>query len=92
MQVQPSPPAVNHVPSATQPRSIDEILANNVPQDSTLDFGIPCIILSKKWFRAYARYIGEVLSETGPWVGLEVPIQVGDGKWGDRGSEKLAND
>ena len=27
---------------------------------------------------AYACYIGEVLSETGPWVGVEVPIQIGD--------------
>ncbi|KAI0031847.1 hypothetical protein K488DRAFT_51136 [Vararia minispora EC-137] len=40
-----------------------------------LEVGIPCIIASKRArFRAYARYIGEVEGETGPWVGVEVPM------------------
>jgi hypothetical protein len=55
-QVQPLPPVFNHLPSTTQPRSIDEILANEVPQGSTLDIGMPCIISSKrKRFKAYTR-------------------------------------
>ncbi|KAI0915857.1 hypothetical protein AcV5_003350 [Taiwanofungus camphoratus] len=66
-----------------------------VPRGATLDIGIPCIISSKKArFRAYARYIGEVEGEAGPWVGVEVPVndtwpgdkldgrQWNDGSWG----------
>lgn len=30
-------------------------------------------------FRAYARYIGELEGEKGPWVGVEVPV---GGSWG----------
>ncbi|PCH39473.1 hypothetical protein WOLCODRAFT_167980 [Wolfiporia cocos MD-104 SS10] len=57
---------------------------NGVPRGATLDIGIPCIISSKKArFRAYARYIGEVEGEFGPWVGVEVPV---DESWPD---EKL---
>ncbi|KIK68207.1 hypothetical protein GYMLUDRAFT_68088 [Collybiopsis luxurians FD-317 M1] len=42
---------------------------------ATLSIGIPCIVTSKrKRFRAFARYIGEVEGERGPWVGVEVPI------------------
>ncbi|KAL5496017.1 hypothetical protein ACEPAH_3110 [Sanghuangporus vaninii] len=65
------------------------------PKGATLDIGIPCIITSKrKRFRAFARYIGEVEGERGPWVGVEVPIsdawaedqsddrQWNDGSWG----------
>ncbi|KAF9218824.1 hypothetical protein BS17DRAFT_719536 [Gyrodon lividus] len=64
------------------------------PLGATLDIGIPCIISSKrKRFRAFARYIGEVHGERGPWVGVEVPVEswVGDtsdgrawhdGSWG----------
>ncbi|KAI0364274.1 hypothetical protein BV20DRAFT_956620 [Pilatotrama ljubarskyi] len=65
------------------------------PRGATLDIGIPCIISSKKArFRAYARYIGEVEGEVGPWVGVEVPLndawpgdkldgrQWHDGTWG----------
>ncbi|TFK62634.1 hypothetical protein BDN72DRAFT_827296 [Pluteus cervinus] len=45
------------------------------PRGATLDIGIPCIISSKrKRFKAFARYIGEVEGETGPWVGVEVPF------------------
>ncbi|KAG8945011.1 hypothetical protein FRC04_001266 [Tulasnella sp. 424] len=41
----------------------------------TLGVGIPCIITSKRArFRAFARYIGEVEGETGPWIGVEVPV------------------
>lgn len=41
----------------------------------TLKVGIPCIISSKRTrFRAFARYIGEVDGESGPWVGVEVPV------------------
>lgn len=72
----------------------ESTLTSAVPPGATLDIGIPCIISSKrKRFRAFARYIGEVLGECGPWVGVEVPIDtwVGDvsdgrawcdGSWG----------
>lgn len=66
-----------------------------LPRGSTLEIGIPCIISSKRArFRAYARYIGEVEGEAGPWVGVEVPVsdnwdddkldgqQWNDGTWG----------
>lgn len=65
------------------------------PRGATLEIGIPCIISSKRArFRAYARYIGEVEGEQGPWVGVEVPVnedwpedklvgrQWNDGSWG----------
>ncbi|KZT00735.1 uncharacterized protein LAESUDRAFT_708456 [Laetiporus sulphureus 93-53] len=73
----------------------DTLKANDIPRGATLDIGIPCIISSKKArFRAYARYIGEVEGERGPWVGVEVPVddswpedkldgrQWHDGTWG----------
>lgn len=51
---------------------------------ASLDIGIPCIIASKRRrFRAFARYIGEVLGEQGPWVGVEVPVGMGDAWVGD---------
>ncbi|KIP06327.1 hypothetical protein PHLGIDRAFT_119037 [Phlebiopsis gigantea 11061_1 CR5-6] len=66
-----------------------------LPRGDTLEIGIPCIISSKRArFRAYARYIGEVEGEEGPWVGVEVPVnedwpedklegrQWNDGSWG----------
>ncbi|KAI0051380.1 hypothetical protein FA95DRAFT_1554731 [Auriscalpium vulgare] len=69
--------------------------ASREPRGATLEIGIPCIITSKRArFRAYARYIGEVEGEAGPWVGVEVPIsdpapsdkpdirQWHDGSWG----------
>ncbi|KAG1855670.1 hypothetical protein DFJ58DRAFT_880560 [Suillus subalutaceus] len=61
---------------------------------ATLDVGIPCIVSSKrKRFKAFARYIGEVEGELGPWVGIEVPLEAwvgdpsdgrqwNDGSWG----------
>jgi hypothetical protein len=72
----------------------ESTLASAALPGATLDIGIPCIISSKrKRFRAFARYIGEVVGERGPWVGVEVPIDtwVGDvsdgrawcdGSWG----------
>lgn len=71
-----------------------------VPRGATLEIGIPCIISSKrKRFKAYARYIGEVEGETGPWVGVEVPMPVGE-SWGgdyhrvngDRSEDRQWND
>jgi len=54
------------------------VLASDKPTGATLEIGIPCIISSKrKRFKAYARYIGEVIGETGPWVGVEVPLPIG---------------
>ena len=57
-----------------------------------LNVGIPCIITSKRTrFRAYARYLGGVVGEYGPWVGVEVPLSQAeklqdrdwhDGTWG----------
>lgn len=80
---QPAPP--------TFADGMDEIF----PRGATLEIGIPCIISSKrKRFRAFARYIGEVEGESGPWVGVEVPVgeswvgeklegrQWHDGTWG----------
>ncbi|KIY46654.1 hypothetical protein FISHEDRAFT_46946 [Fistulina hepatica ATCC 64428] len=53
------------------------------PKGATLEIGIPCIITSKrKRFKAFARYIGEVEGEDGPWVGVEVPIPGGGDHWG----------
>ncbi|KAF8954514.1 hypothetical protein BDZ97DRAFT_1928178 [Flammula alnicola] len=73
-----------------QGSSMVNILAQDVPQGATLEIGIPCIISSKrKRFKAYARYIGEVVGETGPWVGVEVPMPLGD-SWG--GEEKPSDD
>ncbi|EJD49957.1 hypothetical protein AURDEDRAFT_84583 [Auricularia subglabra TFB-10046 SS5] len=76
----PSPPQVQHTfsqPPAPQPVLPEQLLA---PQGITLNVGIPCIISSKRTrFRAYARYIGEVAGELGPWVGVEVPV---GGSWG----------
>ncbi|KAI5117741.1 hypothetical protein M0805_004930 [Coniferiporia weirii] len=74
-----------------------EVIGALQPRGATLDIGIPCIISSKrKRFRAFARYIGEVEGERGPWVGVEVPLgdtwageqlegqgrQWHDGSWG----------
>lgn len=84
---------VPHV-KAQEPVLVDQKIVI-APRGATLDIGIPCIIWSKrKRFRAFARYIGEVEGEVGPWVGVEVPIgeawgdeqldgrQWNDGSWG----------
>ncbi|KAG8811918.1 hypothetical protein FRC17_002280 [Serendipita sp. 399] len=45
------------------------------PQGITLNVGIPCIITSRRArFRAFARYLGEIIGERGPWIGVEVPL------------------
>ncbi|KAI6019760.1 hypothetical protein F5J12DRAFT_738593 [Pisolithus orientalis] len=63
-----------------------ENLAPLSPPGASLEIGIPCIISSKRRrFRAFARYIGEVLGEHGPWVGVEVPMGAGDAWVGDTG-------
>ncbi|KAI6029532.1 hypothetical protein BKA83DRAFT_25502 [Pisolithus microcarpus] len=63
-----------------------ENLAPLSPPGASLEIGIPCIISSKRRrFRAFARYIGEVLGENGPWVGVEVPVGAGDAWVGDAG-------
>lgn len=75
-----------------------------LPKGATLEIGIPCIISSKRArFRAFARYIGEIEGEVGPWVGVEVPIneswasggtddrQWHDGTWGGIKYFELAN-
>lgn len=50
----------------------------------TLNIGIPCLITSKRAkYKAFARYIGEIHGEQGPWVGVEVPVAE---SWG---SDKL---
>jgi len=89
MTDEPSSPQVD----LTSPLSDD--MHEIAPRGATLEIGIPCIISSKrKRFRAYARYIGEVEGEFGPWVGVEVPVgeswigeqlegrQWHDGSWG----------
>jgi hypothetical protein len=102
----PVPPdAENALPALKRKASNDTIKESSVvteraiealaPRGATLDIGIPCIIASKRArFRAYARYIGEIEGETGPWVGVEVPVndswptdklegrQWHDGTWG----------
>ncbi|KAF8625832.1 hypothetical protein AX15_005168 [Amanita polypyramis BW_CC] len=61
------------------------------PKGATLEIGIPCIITSKrKRFKAYARYIGEVEGELGPWVGVEVPMGSGD-SWAWSGEREDGN-
>ncbi|TFY60321.1 hypothetical protein EVG20_g7459 [Dentipellis fragilis] len=61
------------------------------PRGAMLEVGIPCIISSKRArFRALARYIGEVEGETGPWVGVEVPM--GDAWPGDKLDARQWND
>ena len=79
----PPPPDAIQSPFVP-PNSLDStILHGSIPRGATLEVGIPCIISSKrKRFKAYARYIGEVEGETGPWVGVEVPMPIGD-SWGD---------
>lgn len=81
-------------PPVTTP--LTEPLTLGAPRGDTLDIGIACIISSKrKRFKAFARYIGEVEGESGPWVGVEVPVgeswandrdgegrQWHDGTWG----------
>ncbi|KDQ53319.1 hypothetical protein JAAARDRAFT_161813 [Jaapia argillacea MUCL 33604] len=78
------PPESLQRPESRQPSPLKKATLVLEPKGVTLDIGIPCIISSKRArFRAYARYIGEVEGELGPWVGVEVPV---DDSWTD---EKL---
>jgi hypothetical protein len=82
----PQPPLPN--PHPITPSPTEELQKQppftGAPRGATLDIGIPCIVSSKrKRFKAYARYIGEVEGEYGPWVGVEVPIPLGE-SWADR--------
>lgn len=73
-------------PQPPLPAEIEEppSVSEGAPRGATLEIGIPCIVSSKrKRFKAYARYIGEVEGEYGPWVGVEVPIPLGE-SWADR--------
>ncbi|KAH7344793.1 hypothetical protein B0J17DRAFT_636864 [Rhizoctonia solani] len=50
---------------------------NNLPpiRGVSLRVGIPCLITSKRAkYKAFARYIGEIHGEQGPWVGVEIPV------------------
>ncbi|KAL0959506.1 hypothetical protein HGRIS_011216 [Hohenbuehelia grisea] len=79
----PAPSPVLTEPVAQAPLQAAPVVpkAPTSPRGATLDIGIPCIISSKrKRFKALARYIGEVEGETGPWVGVEVPV-AGDLSW-----------
>ncbi|KAJ7022332.1 hypothetical protein C8F04DRAFT_1402456 [Mycena alexandri] len=65
-------------PQAPAPGTLKDLVGT--PRGATLEIGIPCIISSKrKRFKAFARYIGEVEGEAGPWVGVEVPAAAADG-------------
>ncbi|KAF5375735.1 hypothetical protein D9615_009407 [Tricholomella constricta] len=88
-----APPPVTPAVSGSPAKKDAKALKENQPlptlpitaRGATLDIGIPCIISSKrKRFKAYARYIGEVEGEDGPWVGVEVPVNEGWGAAGDR--------
>jgi dynactin complex subunit len=72
--VPPTPPPDEDTTVVIRPQAPSSS-SSSVPRGATLEIGIPCIISSKrKRFRAYARYIGEVEGERGPWVGVEVPV------------------
>ncbi|KAF8320431.1 hypothetical protein DL93DRAFT_2052982 [Clavulina sp. PMI_390] len=72
MKSRPSNPAVATPPA--QSTSLPTASARGI----TLQVGIPCMISSKrKRFKAFARYIGEVDGEDGPWIGVEVPLSEG---------------
>ncbi|KAJ7185994.1 hypothetical protein C8R46DRAFT_937637 [Mycena filopes] len=78
----PRPAATGGAPKRPAPAPGPGTLKDLVgtPRGATLEIGIPCIIASKrKRFKAFARYIGEVEGEAGPWVGVEVPAAAADG-------------
>ncbi|CAE7231080.1 unnamed protein product [Rhizoctonia solani] len=68
-------------------------LNNSVPpvRGVSLRVGIPCLITSKRAkYKAFARYIGEINGEQGPWVGVEIPVseswgndRLGGQQWND---------
>lgn len=62
-------PSVPPVPKFTQPAGTPPL------RGVTLNVGIPCLITSNRAkYKAFARYIGEIHGEQGPWVGVEVPV------------------
>ncbi|KAF8169977.1 hypothetical protein K438DRAFT_1941168 [Mycena galopus ATCC 62051] len=72
-------PAPSKRPTAPPAAAVGTLKDLPQPRGATLDIGIPCIIASKrKRFKAFARYIGEVEGEAGPWVGVEVPASAAD--------------
>ncbi|KAJ7116119.1 hypothetical protein C8R43DRAFT_1038512 [Mycena crocata] len=72
------PPAKRPAPAPAAPGTLKDLPLS--PRGAMLEIGIPCIISSKrKRFKAFARYIGEVEGEAGPWVGVEVPAGAADG-------------
>ncbi|KAJ7445923.1 hypothetical protein FB451DRAFT_1538191 [Mycena latifolia] len=89
-----APPTKRPAPTPAGPGTLKDLPLS--PRGAMLEIGIPCIIASKrKRFKAFARYIGEVEGEAGPWVGVEVPpdaaggvgasmsaAQWHDGSWG----------
>ncbi|KAJ7649609.1 hypothetical protein B0H17DRAFT_1338695 [Mycena rosella] len=86
-----APPPVKR-PAPAAPAATGTLKDLPSPRGAMLEIGIPCIITSKrKRFKAFARYIGEVEGEAGPWVGVEVPANaaggmgasVGAAQWND---------
>ncbi|EUC65177.1 CAP-gly domain protein [Rhizoctonia solani AG-3 Rhs1AP] len=81
-------PAVPPVPMLNELNS-----SNNMPpiRGVSLRVGIPCLITSKRAkYKAFARYIGEIHGEQGPWVGVEIPVseswgndRLGGQQWND---------
>ncbi|QRW19142.1 CAP-Gly domain protein [Rhizoctonia solani] len=77
-------PPVPPVPKLNQLNQLNQ--SSNMPaiHGVTLCVGIPCLITSRRAkYKAFARYIGQIHGEQGPWVGVEVPISE---SWG---SDKL---
>ncbi|KAJ6557753.1 hypothetical protein B0H19DRAFT_1148514 [Mycena capillaripes] len=71
-------PPKRPAPAPAAPSTLKDLPLS--PRGAMLEIGIPCIISSKrKRFKAFARYIGEVEGEAGPWVGVEVPAAAADG-------------
>ncbi|CUA76901.1 Collagen alpha-1(XVII) chain [Rhizoctonia solani] len=81
-------PAVPPVPKLNELNS-----ALNMPpiRGVSLRVGIPCLITSRRAkYKAFARYIGEIHGEQGPWVGVEIPVseswgndRLGGQQWND---------
>lgn len=62
-------PSAPPVPKLNQPAGAPPL------RGVTLNVGIPCLITSNRAkYKAFARYIGEIHGEQGPWVGVEVPV------------------
>ena len=56
------------MPQSQQPSGL-------TPPGSILNVGIPCVVTSGPTrFKATVRYLGEVLFDTGSYVGVEIPV------------------